>query len=172
MYIKERKPTTDFDRPNIVEGFSRLDLTYASDRLSALYGLAESKLRATSTASNSDQYLFGLWRSDLLAGLLWQVGRSDHFGFDGCESKRQPDSFAPSWSWASVTGPVHYEDRLRVADHTDPKKLQPYNHRFKILDVKTTPSTSNLLGPGTGLITFMCRVVPVQIFLSDPRGEI
>src|SRR5436853_297567 len=74
MDIKERKPATDFDWPNIVEGFSRLDLTYASDRLSALYGLAESKLRATSTASYSDQYLFGLWRSDLLAGLLWQVG--------------------------------------------------------------------------------------------------
>lgn len=161
--IKERKPATDFDWYNIVEGFTQLNLTYDSDRLPALYGLCESKLRALSAP---DEYLFGLWKSDLIGGLLWQVGNSNRFGFDGCDSKRQPESFAPSWSWASVTGPVRYNDNLRVVDEDDPKRRQPYSHRCKILEVKTVLSTSNKFGPGTGSINFLCTLVPVLILLT------
>lgn len=90
--IKERKPATDFDWYNIVEGFTQLNLTHDSDRLPTLYGFCESKLRALSAP---DEYLFGLWKSGVIGGLFWQVGNSNHFGFDGCDSKQQSDSFAP-----------------------------------------------------------------------------
>lgn len=79
----------------LVEEYSRLKLTYESDRLPALSGLAQQANR-----TNNDQYIAGLWRSRLLDDLLWQTrGKPGH---------RPAQRHAPSWSWASVGRPIKY----------------------------------------------------------------
>ena len=163
MDIKDRNPRMELDWPSVVEEYTRLDLTFASDRLPALYGLAGARERVIKTPAHKNQYLFGLWRDNLLPGLLWQVGTRNYLSADKYVSKRQPSSYAPTWSWASVTGPVRYDDDFRTVDYSDPKKLQPYRERFNIIEVKATPSTNHPFGPGMGSITFMCPLVPLRL---------
>ena len=50
-----------------------------------------------------DEYLAGLWRSTLLTDLLWYALPDTSEGTSRAEVYR-----APSWSWASVDGPLHF----------------------------------------------------------------
>ena len=90
----------------VVVEYSRRILTYSTDRLPAISGLA-----ATVQATNRLDYLAGLWRSDLPHDLLWysQTTGSAFFGEEErLTSRRHAIYHAPSWSWASVTGPVAF----------------------------------------------------------------
>lgn len=72
----------------LLKVYMTLELTYMSDRLPALAGLArffETKLQ--------DEYIGGLWRHELPEALCWTVERP---------SERTRHNFAPSWSWASI----------------------------------------------------------------------
>jgi hypothetical protein len=51
---------------NIVEEFTKRDLTYSADKLPSMSGIAEVWARAS-----GDYYVAGLWRSHLPLGLLW-----------------------------------------------------------------------------------------------------
>jgi Heterokaryon incompatibility protein (HET) len=78
----------------VVEDFSRLKLTYQSDRLPALMGIAQifwEKLRCS--------YLKGIWEQDVAKGLLWDVTRYES---SSSVTKKQDRLVAPSWSWASM----------------------------------------------------------------------
>jgi hypothetical protein len=82
---------------NIVEDYVLLDLTYESDRLPAISGLA---CRFSQYLAKGDKYLAGLWKSDLARDLLWDCGSE---GRGGPARQKVPDSvLAPSWSWASI----------------------------------------------------------------------
>ncbi|KAF2013651.1 HET-domain-containing protein [Aaosphaeria arxii CBS 175.79] len=83
-------------RTAIVQNYTSLHLTRNTDRLPALSGLAKTILRKT-----QDAYLAGLWRSDLLNGLLWKA--------NNVGPMFEPSTYiAPSWSWASVRSSVAY----------------------------------------------------------------
>lgn len=72
-----------------------LRLTRPWDRLPALSGLAEGKLRhILSTAKVQLQCLAGLWAPGLARDPCWRLS-----GADGVVSE---EYIAPSWSWASV----------------------------------------------------------------------
>jgi hypothetical protein len=51
-----------------IERYSHRELTFENDRLSAISGLAE-----VFTKHNSDEYVAGLWKGDLISGLCWSV---------------------------------------------------------------------------------------------------
>lgn len=77
----------------IVWRYTQRDLTYKSDRLVALAGLTNLV-----AAKSGRRNVAGLWESTLALDLLWvplspQVSEADV-------------SIAPTWSWASVNGPV------------------------------------------------------------------
>jgi len=87
---------------DIVEKFTRCGLTNTSDKLVALSGLARDLSAASATNVDYEPlgtYLAGLWRSQLCHQLLWK--RS----VDG-KTLRAPQYRAPTWSWASMDGPV------------------------------------------------------------------
>ncbi|XPS92120.1 hypothetical protein M3J09_001526 [Ascochyta lentis] len=115
IYIKYYDPWL-----HIVQSYSQLQLTYTTDRLPALSGIA--CLVASQTA---DDYVAGLWRKDIVAGLLWYVW--------------PPQSViatyvAPSWSWASTTAVWTFD---------------PSRRRFlklDVIDVHAQLSTSNPYG--------------------------
>lgn len=73
---------------SLVSRYGRRKLTYPSDKLPAMSGIAREYSEIF-----GDSYVVGLWRSSMLGGLAWQSG-------GGC--KAVSDYRAPSWSWASV----------------------------------------------------------------------
>ncbi|EEU38644.1 uncharacterized protein NECHADRAFT_82999 [Fusarium vanettenii 77-13-4] len=81
-----------------VTEFSRLNITYHTDKLPAMAALAE---RMAEMRSGDDTYLAGLWRSTLAQDLLWKLKY---------ESSRQPQpSGVPTWSWASTSCTVIWD---------------------------------------------------------------
>ncbi|RYP90002.1 hypothetical protein DL770_003847 [Monosporascus sp. CRB-9-2] len=82
--------------------YSRAKLTYLSDKLVAISGVA----RWHKERSN-DEYLAGLWRTYLETQLLWHVAAEDEKE-GGSFGPRPVEYVAPSWSWASVDKPVNY----------------------------------------------------------------
>jgi hypothetical protein len=81
-------------RASIVPAYAKLSLTKESDRLVALSAIAtEIQLRT------KDVYLAGLWKRDLLLGLLWRSSSGKVVPEPG---RLQTKYRAPSWSWASI----------------------------------------------------------------------
>ncbi|OQV07875.1 hypothetical protein CLAIMM_12234 [Cladophialophora immunda] len=97
------KPTLDLSRPSavreawavLVESYSACRLTFVSDKMVALAGLAEAVKEAT-----GDLYLAGMWKNDLESQLCWRAE------CEGRQRLRIPTDLAPTWSWVSVNGPV------------------------------------------------------------------
>ncbi|KAH7196326.1 uncharacterized protein B0J16DRAFT_376803 [Fusarium flagelliforme] len=83
----------------IIENYSKRSLTQPSDKLSAVSGLANFVL--TQAGLESESYLAGLWREDLVEGLLWYVSEPGAF-------RPWSPYIAPTWSWASITGGIQY----------------------------------------------------------------
>ncbi len=83
---------------HMVEDYTARNITKHTDRLPALSGLAQGVVR-----ERGGEYLAGLWKSGLLEGLLWCKARSGSAAL-----APTPEYVAPSWSWASVAGPVKF----------------------------------------------------------------
>lgn len=83
--------------------FSQRRITYKTDKLPALSGLASR------VSTLNDRYLAGIWWRDVGSGLLWSrvcQGRSLY-----ASSRHRPsrgDIVAPSWSWVSFDGPIQF----------------------------------------------------------------
>ena len=90
---------------SLVENYTSRDITKPTDKLPAISGLALEICRTT-----GDQYLAGLWKHDLVAGLMWTP----------CENKKLKRITShyrgPSWSWAAVDGRISYAAALRQMD--------------------------------------------------------
>ncbi|EAA35813.2 hypothetical protein NCU07502 [Neurospora crassa OR74A] len=92
----------------LVRHYSWCDLTYPHDKLPALSGLAQmfSVIRGPGFSLDGfsldgNSYLAGIWRPELRRGLCWKSCSRGQF------RSHRPDPYrAPSWSWASVEGPV------------------------------------------------------------------
>ncbi|KAF4453693.1 hypothetical protein F53441_3702 [Fusarium austroafricanum] len=89
-------------RTEIVPAYSRLDFTFAKDRLPAIQGLAAAAHRLRS----DDQYIAGLWQKTMKADLLWHM----YIAGGDLPCDRIKDGGAPTWSWASIDGEVYYSD--------------------------------------------------------------
>ena len=100
------KPQSTFSNPlsyyswyGMVSLFTKRLLTYDTDKLPALSGLATEVAKF-----QNGTYHAGLWWEDMASGMLW---------FRGCVAElTEPSAYlAPSWSWASLNGPIiNYED--------------------------------------------------------------
>ncbi|KAF2117899.1 heterokaryon incompatibility protein-domain-containing protein, partial [Lophiotrema nucula] len=87
----------------LVADYSRCELSFGKDKLIALSGVAEDvyRLQREHCGAERSDYLAGLWRAHLPRSLLWK----SHFPQD-----RPHDYRAPTWSWASVDGPISWDD--------------------------------------------------------------
>ncbi|KAF2970700.1 hypothetical protein GQX73_g2859 [Xylaria multiplex] len=90
--------------------YSSRYLTHASDRLHALSGLADLFHEIT-----GDEYVVGLWKGDLLRGLIWTYHPSriqegiDRFTTDEVDpwDPLTTTNLGPSWSWTSLEGRIY-----------------------------------------------------------------
>jgi len=128
----------------IVEEYSGKQLSFETDRFPALSGIAVLWQKQI-----GDEYVAGLWKEDMVAGLLWAC-------FDTALREKPPVYVAPSWSWASAPG--------EVAFHRTPRHYMS----LEILHVETKLSTSNRFGE----ISSACLTVrgPLKTFPSHHLG--
>jgi hypothetical protein len=83
----------------LVEYYSKCSLTFDTDRLIAISGIAKI-LQGTF----GDAYCAGIWKYGLHDYLLWRVLR------EGFRKTAQPPAYlAPTWSWASANGGVEFQ---------------------------------------------------------------
>ncbi|KAG5661367.1 hypothetical protein KAF25_005489 [Fusarium avenaceum] len=94
-------------------------LSKPSDKLPAISGLASIFAKRL-----NDQYIAGLWKSDLIVGLSWE----------GLHCKRVEGYRAPSWSWASIDGIIGCSAEF------------PYTPLATIIDVKVDLKGANPYG--------------------------
>lgn len=97
---------------DMVKNYTRRELTYPSDRLSGISGIAQIIQSRTGF-----QYRAGLWKEKMILDILWSVSW-DYYnqtprGLTGWSSRpRYRDSSVtlrdPSWSWASTTAAISF----------------------------------------------------------------
>jgi hypothetical protein len=146
--------------PLLVMDFTRRNLTRDSDRLPAAWMQHQT----------DDLYLCGLWAANLPFELLWYVETSTQE-----IHRRMTEPYAPSWSWASVTGPVTYYrpyitqfgqrypgyQDCEVDVHLSTLDLEKNLTSVTIVDVGVHPLTLNKHGPGHASIELSGHVLPV-----------
>jgi hypothetical protein len=123
----------------MVAEFTWLRLSHEEDRLPAFSGLAQQYQQRLKSV-----YLAGLWRENLLADLMW-------FAYPelGSEAQRyytkKPRKWrAPSWSWASVEGPILFSNACHTAKAEADTESVAY--WIDIISVNCTPSSLDPLG--------------------------
>ncbi|KAF5544825.1 heterokaryon incompatibility protein [Fusarium phyllophilum] len=111
----------------LITHYTSRDMTKSNDRLPALSGIA----KWLQPHLGNPRHLAGLWNNnDLVRQLAWY----------SCTTKNpRPQYRAPSWSWASIDGPIFWIN--------PPGYFTPHS---KIIDISTTPSSSDPTGPVTG----------------------
>jgi hypothetical protein len=101
---------------SLVQVYSELDLTFWTDRIAAIAGVAQesqdmmrSKLSVDTQDSTKGklEYIAGLWLQEIHHGLLWQAEVPD--------AAVALQNRAPTWSWASIKGAVRWSDRETVS---------------------------------------------------------
>lgn len=140
----------------IVAAYSRGGLTFPTDRLPAISGLARR------FPMQDFPYIAGMWFSDSMSqDLGWY--NTHGFGTDTANQEpaleaaerkhlydRLPEDYAPTWSWASSTAPVSFDYQLndRVLDwcirdviynHASPDNFGPVTYARLILDSYILP---------------------------------
>jgi len=133
-------------RRNVVQPYTKRQLSRSSDRLVAMSAIAyEFSTRISS------QYLAGIWRDDLQHGLIWQCTDVTSTYVLG----------TPSWSWASVQGPISW-----LREKFDPAVCP------EVVRVDYATSPDNVFGePLAASLTFRAKVFPkAELILSSDDG--
>lgn len=87
------------ERQNLVNSYSKCELTYSKDKLIAFDGIAKSIM-----STGTHRYIAGMWEYGLLYDLAWRRDTADREAFLISATL----SRAPSWSWASVDGEINF----------------------------------------------------------------
>lgn len=125
----------------MVEAYSHRPLTYQTDKLPAISGIAKLLHEMT-----KDDYYAGLWRSQLPGALLWTSKEDNNKDIES-------EKCMPSWSWASIpSGGITY-------DHKD----EEFNAGMEIVSVDIQLSGSNTFGGVLGgKLEVKAVLIPIQ----------
>ena len=99
----------------VVQLYSQTVTTFERDRLFAMAGIAslfQNYLWEQVKVPVKRGYVVGMWKQDLEFHLGWVADDRNYLNgkaLANLESARPQLYRAPSWSWASVNGPVHFE---------------------------------------------------------------
>ena len=89
---------------HLIERYSPRSMTYASDKLVALAGIAEKFGDALRT-----RYVAGFWEDHILEYLMWHPQSG---------ATRTSLYRAASWSWASLDGTIAFDDDLAIGPNS------------------------------------------------------
>ncbi|KAM7199009.1 Heterokaryon incompatibility protein (HET) domain containing protein [Rhypophila sp. PSN 637] len=95
--------------------YSTMDLSFQTDKLVAISAMAQRF-----SGVLQDEYLAGLWRSELFKGLSWDVNpmQPQKHALPKPPTAHSPSPYiAPSWSWASSTMKTDHHNATRTWVH-------------------------------------------------------
>lgn len=135
----------------VVSSYCDLNLSFESDKLPALSGLA-AKVAAARPGS---QYLAGLWSDSIHHDLLWRVAPL----YRRLSKNRRPLNWrAPTWSWASLDAPIDFPPTGTVT------------RLFQTIHGWTSPATGDQWGRVTnGSLTICGSIFPARMEMEDSR---
>lgn len=128
-----------------VEEYTGRDITRPSDRLPAM----EAVMRRIAQNKGWSP-LWGMWTNALVESLCWQSKRSDSGTGGDLLCRMNPAYYAPTWSWASVDGPISYVSAMGMGG------LERHDPMVYDLEVRS-------VNAGSGLIRVAGRVVRVGL---------
>ncbi|KAL2060176.1 hypothetical protein VTL71DRAFT_9571 [Oculimacula yallundae] len=154
-----KKPVSAYDWRSIVQEYSKYSLTYGTDRLIALSGIARA-LQQT----QHQEYCVGLWKENLIDQLCWHrsTGFTEHIRPNAEDWK--DEYMGPSWSWISLAYPVdlHYKKFDRA--------------HARVLGINAEYATSDIFGAVTSAelyltCDYVCSIkIPVPLEPTDTAG--
>jgi hypothetical protein len=97
---------------DLVEDFTQRQFTNMGDRLMAISGLA----RIYGDMIRNPTYVAGLWKEDLIRGLLWHVKGTTLIPKRSADNNSTCHEAFPSWSWASVGVEEVVQNDLKTDD--------------------------------------------------------
>ncbi|KAI9778955.1 MAG: hypothetical protein M1839_007766 [Geoglossum umbratile] len=90
----------------LVRDYSPRHFKYDRDRLIAISGLA----KIFGDLIGNDEYFAGLWKGDMVRGLLWHVSGEKLIPAKSTKNSSTGGNTVPSWSWTSVSANVVIND--------------------------------------------------------------
>ncbi|KAE9378534.1 HET-domain-containing protein [Stipitochalara longipes BDJ] len=141
---------------DIVQQYTSCSLTYDSDKLPAIAGLAQHWQRLW---GSEIEYFAGIWNLDLPYPLLWKPMapsvREVRYTWT------RPEIYiAPTWSWASVKGPISY---VRT-ESSEQDEIMVLINDVRIIHV----SNSRFGQIKESQISVSCRLA--QVFITSKAG--
>ena len=150
---------------HLLPNYTHRSLTCQGDALPALSGIAKVIQRITKS-----EYVAGMWRENLLLDLLWhKIPGMREFETPSRVVKHGGE--APSFSWASVTGEIHYEWSDFYQGKDDTKK---WSFATKVLDINAEATGRNPYGRvENAWLKLRGPLVPGQLYgrPDDVTGE-
>lgn len=144
---------------NLVQDFTCRDLTYASDRLAAISGLASS----AQPSAPDIAYYAGFWSDSLPHALFWRcIPHTRNISPTSKPSRRVSGAHAPTWSWASITGRVMLGYKNTTLESN-----------MKEIQIKCIPAGKNRYGSVKGAsLTVKAHVLRGKVFQNaDGRAD-
>ena len=139
-----------FDWASLIQEYTKRNLTYESDGMIAIQGLANMV-----QSQRDDTYFAGMWPADLPQSLLWKI-RNDSVGRHALRR-----SHLPSWTWARLEGHVGFQ---MLGDPFKPRgtRLDSRHLKKALQEFSIQPSwTLQVIGPtthlGPGVFEFVAR---------------
>ncbi|KAI1451623.1 HET-domain-containing protein [Annulohypoxylon moriforme] len=163
---------------SMVEQYTERRLTFESDKLPAMGGLAKIAVRGC-----ADEYLAGIRREWLHQDLFWTPAivsdsvnqESPRVSYDEfIKSLNSPEPYiAPSWSWARWRGKVRFDESpAPYGDHVPVMGVQgELEEAYERLETRITASKLNPFGQVTeGSLLLTSKVVPILPGLKRQEG--
>ena len=132
---------------DLVEEYMRRDITRQSDRLPAM----ESVMKRIEK-SHGWSPLWGMWANSLVESLGWESQETKSGGGHRC--RMNPKYLAPTWSWASVDGPISYAAVRPMGSNLEARDPMIYDLEVRKLDAES------------GLITLAGQIISVELSCS------
>ncbi|KAH7137512.1 heterokaryon incompatibility protein-domain-containing protein [Dactylonectria estremocensis] len=137
---------------DLVAYYSRRQLTFATDKLPALSGVASRVHKVTQS-----RYLAGMWEENLALNLCWtrvDIGAQDLMSL--------PMAYvAPSWSWASIPGGVEAEVE---------RTIESFEPGFAIIEAYCHVPGLNPFGKvSVGHLVLRGQVAEVMLTCDNPQ---
>ncbi|KAH8723105.1 heterokaryon incompatibility protein-domain-containing protein, partial [Phaeosphaeriaceae sp. PMI808] len=122
---------------HLVEEYSGKLSTYPIDKLPAISAIAQAVQKLTGST-----YIAGLWKDDLIHGLLW---RRDISGAQTGKLASLKGPGAPSWSWAAYQGVVKSRHRDGEDEVTELATVMDVNIKLLSENYLTGPVSSGTI---------------------------
>jgi hypothetical protein len=152
----------------LVEDYSSRYLTYETDKLPALAGLASNFQHE---AQPHGKYLAGIWSSHLPSALLWRtvMPYSERRGQKptnplGAFQPRRPQAYrAPSWSWASVDGEISYDSQREIENNSAIFNARYPDFKITGSEIQGAMALQSLGSPSDASLRIHGRISEVEI---------